>query len=131
MSRHGYSEDLEQQDLAMWRGRVASASRGQRGQKLFVDLRNALDAMPEKRLISGDFQNVHGECCALGCVGMARGHDMRELDPEQDNDSVAGMLDVAECLVQEVEWVNDEAAPSDPIKRWEYVRKWVDRQIKQ
>lgn len=52
MSRSGYHEDLEPLALGRWRGRVASAMRGKRGQKLLCDLLAALDAMPEKRLIS-------------------------------------------------------------------------------
>ena len=53
MSRSGYTDDLDD-DLAMgrWRGMVASATRGRRGQKLLTDLLAALDAMPEKALVA-------------------------------------------------------------------------------
>lgn len=52
MSRSGYHDDLDTLELGRWRGRVASAIRGKRGQKLLRDLLAALDAMPEKRLVS-------------------------------------------------------------------------------
>lgn len=48
MSRSGYSNDGE--NIAMWRGQVASAIRGKRGQAFLRELVEALDAMPEKRL---------------------------------------------------------------------------------
>ena len=51
MSRSGYSDDAE--NVAMWRGQVANATRGRRGQKLLRDMVAALDAMPDKRLFQG------------------------------------------------------------------------------
>jgi len=38
MSRSGYSDDCEGSELAMWRGQVASAKRGKRGQRFFREL---------------------------------------------------------------------------------------------
>ena len=57
MSRSGYHDDLDD-PLAhgRWRARVASATRGKRGQKLLRDLLAALDAMPEKRLIADEIE---------------------------------------------------------------------------
>lgn len=53
MSRSGYSDEIDDQWLSiMWRGRVTSAMRGKRGQAFLRDLVEALDAMPEKRLIA-------------------------------------------------------------------------------
>ena len=40
MSRSGYCDELEQSELAMWRGQVASAIRGKRGQAFLVELLN-------------------------------------------------------------------------------------------
>ena len=136
MSRHDYSEDLDSQDLAMWRGRVMSAIRGKRGQRLLIDLREALDAMPEKRLITRDLQTNEG-VCALGAVGVKRGVDMTDLvmpDPEGDpselNEDIAQRLDIAECMVREIEYENDDFTGS-PEKRWEYMRRWAEKHIKQ
>lgn len=54
MSRSGYSYDIEDpRELGRWRAQVASATRGKRGQRLLLDLLAALDAMPEKRLVTG------------------------------------------------------------------------------
>lgn len=78
MSRHGYSDDCEH--VAMWRGVVASATRGKRGQAFFRALVDALDAMPEKRLIAGLLEDAEGSVCALGCLGRARGIEPSSLD---------------------------------------------------
>lgn len=53
MSRSGYTEDCDDNwQLIRWRGAVASAIRGKRGQAFLRELLAALDAMPEKRLIA-------------------------------------------------------------------------------
>ena len=83
MSRHEYCDELDPQDLAMWRGRVMSAIRGKRGQKLLRDLATALDAMPTKKLFAGIVQAEEG-VCALGCVGTFRGLDFTKIDHEED-----------------------------------------------
>lgn len=129
MSRANYHEDIDSQELAMWRGQVASAIRGKRGQKLLRDMRDALDAMTDKRLIAGDLVTSDGECCAIGSVAIARNLDVKNIDPEAPEE-VAEAFDVAEQLVREIAYENDECAPSDPAKRWEWMRKWVERQIK-
>lgn len=135
MSRSGYTEDLDWWHLIMWRGRVASAIRGKRGQALLRDLLAALDAMPEKRLIANELE-AEGEVCALGAVGRLRGIDLAQLDPE-DADRVAGAFDVATCLAQEITYINDEYGPIgwDPVtrkridetpeQRWQRVRDWA------
>jgi hypothetical protein len=52
-------------------------------------------------------------------------------DSEGNNGSLAAEFDVAECLVQEIEWENDEVcAGITPEHRWRYMRAWVERQIK-
>lgn len=130
--RSGYVDDLDQRDMAMYRGRVASAIRGQRGQRLLRDCLAALDAMPLKRLIPNEL--VEGDdVCLLGAVGKARNvSDISTIDPE-NHDLLASRFDVARCLIAEIEHVNDECGYWDgretPEKRWERVRKWVAEHI--
>lgn len=121
MSRSGYTDDG---NYAMWRGQVASAIRGKRGQVFLRDLLKSLDEMPEKRLIANDLRK-DGEVCAIGCLGAARGVDLEKLDPE-DYDTVAATFDIAQQLVREVEYVNDEdSSHMTPEARWQNVRTWV------
>ncbi len=139
MARHGYSDYCDDSNggLAMWRGQVASAMRGKRGQKFFVDLAAALDAMPEKRLIAGSLQRKDGDCCAIGCIARAKGHDYTqheeddEFELEELNADLASVLDIAQCLVQETEYENDEGPYQEtPEQRWTRMRKWCDKNIK-
>lgn len=129
MSRSGYSDDLTQQSLAMWRGRVASSARGKRGQAFFVALAAALDAMPEKALIAHDLIK-DGAHCALGVLGAARGLPIETYDPE-DADTIGGAFNIASCLAQETVFENDEAVWNEtPEARWIRMRAWVAKQIK-
>jgi len=142
MSRSGYTDDMDD-DLAMgrWRGMVASATRGKRGQKLLTELLAALDAMPEKALVASELETKDGDVCALGALGKARGIDMGQLDPE-DPERVAAAFGIAAPLAQEIVYMNDEEYDSkwdanakryvdiSPEERWTRMREWVARQIK-
>jgi hypothetical protein len=132
MSRHGYSDDCDD-DLALgrWRGRIASATRGKRGQAFFRALAEALDSMPAKRLVVGELETREGEVCALGCLGKAMGADFSSVDTE-DWDKLGGLFNITPGLAQEVMYVNDEHGRynTTPEQRWGIVREWVARQIK-
>jgi hypothetical protein len=129
MSRSGYSEDLDDWDLIRWRGQVASAIRGRRGQAFLVDLLKALEEMPEKRLIADDLENEDG-VCAIGALGKARGIDMKALDPEEP-EHIAAAFGIAPQLAQETVYMNDEYFDREtPEKRYEFMVAWTRKQIK-
>ena len=134
MSRAGYSDDAE--NIAMWRGQVASAIRGKRGQAFLREMLEALDAMPEKLLIAEDLRR-DGNVCAIGTVGAKRGVDLEALDP-YDYEALGRTFGIAYQLVCEIEYVNDERwflagqyIPNPtPEQRWQIVRDWVEEQIR-
>lgn len=132
MSRSGYGnyDDDGNYPVALWRGAVESAIRGRRGQAFLRELLAALDALPEKRLIANDLVS-DGEVCAIGAVGVARGVEMADLDPE-DYETVADRFGIARALAQELFWLNDEAAyaAEAPEARYARVRRWVEEQIR-
>jgi hypothetical protein len=144
MSRSGYVDDcdLDNWQQIRWRGQVASAIRGRRGQKLLTDLLAALDAMPEKALIAHELETKDGEVCALGALGKARGLDMQKLDPEEP-DEVAAAFGIAPQLAMEIVYMNDDHLDFvwnestkryediTPEKRWEQMRAWVASLIAQ
>ena len=123
--RCGYDYDGH---AALWRQAVANAMRGARGQQFLRELVAALDAMPEKKLITEDFEREDG-VCALGSVAKLRGLDLRALDSE-DHDTLAERFGIARALVQEVEFVNDEdiwvREQETPEERWRRVRRWAE-----
>ena len=130
--RCGYTDDDDNGSFAMWRGQVASAIRGKRGQAFLRDLIAALDAMPEKELIAHELRK-DGAVCALGCLGAARGVALEDIDPE-DHETLSETFNIAHQLVQEVEWVNDESGgywkTDTPAKRWQRVRDWAAQNLK-
>lgn len=144
MSRSGYTDECDEYwQVAMWRGAVASAIRGRRGQRLLRDLAEGMDAMPAKCLIRGELEE-DGAVCALGVVGQKRGIDLAELAGNEEadggnNDKIAEAFDVAHVLACEVQYINDEGAydkykrPENretPAQRWERVRKWVAENLR-
>lgn len=141
MSRSGYSDDCDGWSLICWRGAVASAMRGKRGQAFLIELRDALDAMPVKRLAK-DTLEADGEFCTLGVLGAKRGLDMSSIDAHC-RESVAKAFGIAEAMAAEIVFENDERGGSFEEQpggryafirdtselRWQRMRKWVDEQI--
>src|SRR6185312_15322735 len=153
MSRSGYGE-YDPQDTydvlaqGRWVAMLRSALRGKRGRKFLTDLRDALDALPVKRLIHSELVTADGNVCAIGSVGVRRGVDMSPLlrpadcDPDEwaENweceaneraEALGSMFDIAPCLAQEVMYQNDEASYHNetPEQRWIRVRKWVAKKL--
>lgn len=126
----------------MWRGQVASAIRGKRGQKLLRDFISALDAMPEKRLGAGALKDEDGCLCSLGVVAEARGLDMSdvafgdydyETGPSIGHKAFAERFDVARQLTSEIMFENDEGNldAETPEQRWSRMRAWAESHILQ
>jgi hypothetical protein len=124
MGRNGYSDDCE--NVQLWRAAVDRAMFGARGQQFLRKLRDALDAMSVKRLITEDIVNEDGEVCALGAVDPTV-----KLDP-YDGEAVAAHFNIAPALAAEVAFVNDgdfSWNKESPEQRWQRMRQWVDKQI--
>lgn len=130
MGRHGYSDECDDHlQLGRWRGQVASAIRGKRGQAFLQELVNVLDSMPSRRLIKDELRQ-DGEVCALGAVGVYRGVDLDGIDPDA-YDTIADKFGIAHQLVQEIEYENDEGPWKEtPEQRWIRVREWAVSQLR-
>ena len=155
MSRSGLSEDCDEQWMqALWIGQVRNATRGKRGQKFYRELLAAFDAMPAKELHAEVFDDPDdGKVCALGVLARARGIDATKFDPDDDQvaEELACDLDVAPCLARTVIWENDEGEygrtiwlrfeelhgerlahiTETPDQRWQRMRNWVAKQLKE
>lgn len=131
MSRSGYSDDLDPWALICWRGAVASAIKGHRGQALLREMAAALDAMPVKRLAASELRTEEGEVCALGAVACARSIDVTDLDP-YDQHAIAERFGIARALAAEIAFENDDGGwrHDTPEQRWERMRGWVAQQIR-
>lgn len=152
MSRSGYSDDCEQWDLIRWRGQVASAIRGKRGQAFLLEMWKAMQALPVHRLTANELENEYdGAVCAIGSVGKARGVDMSNLDPE-DYGAIASAFGIPHQLAREIMYMNDEwdagryveaagpvrnpwhrvvvFVPANPERRFERMKKWIEDNLR-
>jgi hypothetical protein len=129
MSRSGYSDDYDDEwGRIRWRGAVASAISGRRGQAFLREMLTSLDAIPTKQLISHDLETLDG-VCALGSVTRRRAIDTTPMDLEdsEDRERLAAILGIAPSLVCEIAYENDEGSywRETSERRWERVRAWV------
>lgn len=138
MSRSGYSDDFDTEiPGCLWRQAVHRATTGYRGQHLLRKLRDALDAMPVKRLIADAIKDESGAVCALGALDP----NAPAYDPDGDFGweegharDLAEHFGIAHALAAEIVYMNDEAiswrsAHETPEARWVRMRAWVDAQI--
>ena len=134
MSRSEYHDDGDNPwGLIMWRGAVASAVRGLRGQAFLREMAEALDSMQVRELLHGELQCAGG-VCAVGRVAQARGIDWTDVEAYGNNDYLASEMGIAPALVREIEYVNDEFSffernLNSNEQRWHTVRDWVEKQI--
>ena len=143
MSRHGYLDEEDRPgQFALYAQRVRNAARGKRGQAWLRELLAALDAMPVKELAAHTVAS-RGECCAVGALAIHRGIDLTEItyddryDEEAQGDRttewLAKQFDVANCLLRDVVYENDEGGKWDetPAHRWTRMRALVARLVKE
>lgn len=144
MSRIEYNEDGDWLQWGRWSAAAKKAIGGKRGQALLRELEAALLALPNKRLIAGDFTE-NGEVCALGALAVKRKTDSgtdrlracHEVGEEfaniyDDSQAVAEHLSMTHTLAWEVMEKNDNNRfySSTPGQRYEGVLAWVREQIK-
>lgn len=138
MSRSGYTDDgdFDTWSHVRWRGAVTAAFRGKRGQAFLREMLEALDALPENRLITGAVVDCRGCACALGAVALKRGLDVTEFDDVDEDDleyfsNLGPMLGIAESMGREIMYYNDEVGPGHetPEQRFDRMRRWIERQI--
>jgi len=120
--------------MICWRGAVTRAIKGKRGQVFLRELLAALDAMPEKALISSQLRDEQGDVCALGAACAKKEVDPTAFDVEDEDhhDPLGRALGIAPALVAEIEYVNDDSdyrREQDPFNRYARVRKWVEQHI--
>lgn len=108
MSRSNYDDtpDYDWQWIR-WRGAVASAIKGRRGQAFLREMVDVLESMPDKRLASGVFEEEEdGTVCALGAVARARGIDTHAWMGRLG--VAASDLGIASALAAEIVHENDD-----------------------
>jgi hypothetical protein len=121
----------------LWHANLRRAMQGKRGQAFLRELLEALDALPQKRLIQGAMEQS-GEVCALGAVGLKRWMDLDGLD-SGDHEAIAEAFRISSVLAQEIAYWNDQGmeacllgltdgggwTENTPEDRFTFVRAWV------
>jgi hypothetical protein len=140
MGRSGYSDDYgcDDNSLYLYRGAVASAFRGKRGQAFLLEALAALDAMPEKKLAAESLKFEDGAVCTLGAVAVRRGLDADKIEKldaqfeDENQDYVAKEFGIATCMVREIVYMNDEATyrAETPEQRFERMRAWIVSEVR-
>lgn len=135
MSRSGYSDDYDEEiPSCLWRQAVHRATTGYRGQHLLKKLRDALDAMPVKRLITDAIKDERGDVCALGALDPTAPTYSEDDDGWFHSHELAKHFKIAHALASEIVYMNDEylswrAKDETPEARWVRMRAWVESQI--
>lgn len=148
MSRFVPNEDGDALDAGRWEKNLRASLEGKRGQRALRELREALLALPEPRLVRGLFTTAEGECCTLGALAAyrkarAEGVTITEaakalheaVDPEEgdfhtEEGVKAGM---SRTMAWHLGYQNDDAwewGKASPERRFEGVLGWVCNQIR-
>lgn len=157
MSRSGYSDsdgydDFDHLRAAAYRGNIRRCIGGRKGQAFMWQLYLALEALPERVLVTGALVNREGSYCALGAVARFRGLDIpkefaetEEGDPEDYEfaEAMGPFLGIKDMLAREVMYHNDDGDDwheipgpgtrwgstlhrwDTPKERYQRVRAWV------
>ena len=139
MSRISYSDDEDWPgQFELWQANCLRSLRGKRGQEELRVLRDALLALPDKRLIDGELVSADGEdVCAIGAYAKAKGLDLQKYDPEDETDAVGIEAGMPRLVAWKVVEMNDmefgrwDAYPAKmtPEKRYEKMLAWVEAQL--
>ena len=130
MNRSGYTDDCDEDEADEWQCKLNDAMASPEGQAFLRELAAALDALPDKWLIEEQLVDEEGDCCAIGAVCKTRGLDTAGMDDEDGMECVAERLGVPWPLASEIVNENDGYRET-PERRWQRMRKWVDRHITQ
>lgn len=123
MSRAGYTDDgPEDQESFLrmigWQANVRRCIAGKKGQSFLWELYLALDALPERALITGALEDQQGTCCSLGAVARYRGIDVPkefvatdddEIDEYEFAEAMGPLFGIKDMLAREIMFENDEA----------------------
>jgi hypothetical protein len=129
MSRINYSEDEDfGGQFALWLANCDRSLNGKKGQRELRELRTALLALPEKRLIHGALEDESGGVCAIACYGKHKGVDLSKFDLDDESNQVGIAGGMPRLVAWKVVEMNDEHFDRcTPEQRYEMVLAWLDR----
>ena len=132
MSRISYSEDEDYPgQFELWQANCERSLRGAQGQAELRELRDALLALPEKRLIHGALVDEEGGVCAIGAYASRKGLDLGKFDPEDETDEVGIEAGMPKFVAWKVVEMNDMELHSRFTSEERYTRMlaWVESKL--
>lgn len=131
MSRISYSDEEDYPgQFDLWQANCRRSLRGKQGQEELRALRDALLAMPDKRLIHGLLVDEEGAVCAVGAYAKHKGLDLQKFDPEDSTDEVGIEAGMPILVAWKVVEMNDmELDHLTPEQRYTKMLEWVERQL--
>lgn len=99
-------EDVPGQ-FALWNANCERSLRGKQGQQELRELKAALLALPEKRLIHGSLTDDNNGVCAIACYARHKGVDLSKFDPEDESDEVGIAAGMPRLVAWKVVALND------------------------
>ena len=131
MSRINWSdqEDYPGQ-FDLFQANCERSLRGKQGQEELGELRTALLALSDKRLIHGLLEDEEGGVCAIGAYAKHKGLDLSKFDVDSDTDDVGIAGGMPTLVAWKIVEKNDmEYDYLSPEKRYEKMLAWVESKI--
>jgi hypothetical protein len=131
MSRISYSDDEAYPgQFDLWHANCRRSLQGKEGQAELRELRAALLALPEKRLVRGVLVDGEGCVCAVGAYAKYKGLDLHTFDPEDHSDEVGIVAGMPKLVAWKVVEMNDfDFDHLTPERRYVKMLDWVESQI--
>jgi hypothetical protein len=122
-------EDFSGQ-FGLWQGNCERSIRGRKGQEELRELRAALLALPDKRLLLGSLEDEEGGVCAIGAYAKRKGVDLSKFDVDSDTDEVGIAAGMPPLVAWKVVEMNDlQLDDVTPEERYEKMLAWVESKI--
>lgn len=132
MSRISYNDEEDYPgQFGLWQANCIRSIQGKQGQEELRALRDALLALPEKRLIHGSLDDEDGGVCAIGAYAKHKGLDLKAFDAESETDKVGVAAGMPPLVAWRVVEINDMELDRKvtPAQRYTEMLAWVERQL--
>jgi hypothetical protein len=143
-----YDEEFNNQG-ALWWSNAERALNGRKGLATLRELRQVLEEMPEKAIISGRLANEQGQMCVVGALVVARRvskgekreavlAELARIIPEDedcngsDESATLGVsIGLSYMLAWRLAYMNDEDVywKATPEERYRVIVKWIDARL--
>lgn len=131
IDEEGDAEEDFPGQAAFYHANTARSLQGKKGQASLRELEQALLALPEKRLVSGEFETPEGEVCAIGALKRFKGVEHVEHDPSTDMDLVGEELGMPRLVAWMVVARNDHSFEDlNDDERYRAMLGWVRHQLR-